>query len=311
MSAIHEAEPPVTVAVIAISSASNLRRCLAAVEAQRDCPAFDVVVVYDPELKGVPAVHREYPRVRMVANEGQRTPLELASRALVEARSDLVLLTEDHCEPAPDWIRILCDAQAPDRAAVGGAIETTGDANPVEWAFYFVDFFRYMRPLSEGPAPSLSVCNVAYRRDRLDAIGPLWERLFHETAVNGALRSRFGALWLVPQAVVLTRRRVRLRDATQERYSFGRLFGCTRLEFERPFRRLYYVVFAPWLPVLLMGRMVRRAVACGKAGRLLHALPALTVMTIAWSWGEWLGYLTRRHPRTLTVAPETPKSATG
>ena len=51
--------------------------------------------------------------------------------------------------------------------------------------------------------------------------------------------------------------------------------------------------------------------ACGKAGRLLHALPALPVMTIAWSWGEWLGYLTRRHPRTLTVAPETPKSATG
>ena len=27
-------------------------------------------------------------------------------------------------------------------------------------------------------------------------------------------------------------------------------------------------------------------------------------MVLWWSWGEWLGYLTRRHPRSLVVAPE-------
>jgi hypothetical protein len=31
----------------------------------------------------------------------------------------------------------------------------------------------------------------------------------------------------------------------------------------------------------------------------------LTLMVLAWSWGEWLGYLTDRYPSRLTTAPET------
>ena len=30
----------------------------------------------------------------------------------------------------------------------------------------------------------------------------------------------------------------------------------------------------------------------------------LTLMVLAWSWGEWLGYVTETRPRDLTVAAE-------
>ena len=36
----------------------------------------------------------------------------------------------------------------------------------------------------------------------------------------------------------------------------------------------------------------------------LRALVPLVLMVLCWSWGEWLGYVTRRHPGSLVVAPE-------
>ncbi|MGH7476597.1 MAG: glycosyltransferase [Longimicrobiales bacterium] len=298
-------DPSITVAVVAICGPAHLRRCLDALALQEQAPRFDLLVVYDPHLDGIEGVQAEYPTVRMIANEGQRSPLELAARAVREATGDLIVLTEDHCVPAPDWVRRLCDAQAPGRAAVGGSVEALEGASPVDWAFYYVDFFRYMKPVRQGPSPSLTVCNVAYRRELLQAVSPLWQRIFHETAINDALRQRFGSLWLEPAAEVRMRRNVRFADAVYERYAFGRLFGCTRLDFGSTADRLYYALLAPALPLLLLARMARRALPHPQARkRFLRALGPLAAMVLAWSWGEWLGYLTRRRPTNLVVAPE-------
>ena len=295
----------VTVAIVGICGSAHLTRCLAGLAAQRDAPPFDIIVVYDPHLPDMPALAARHPDIRMVANAGQRTPLELAARAIREATGDLILLTEDHCVPAADWVRGLYDASIEGRAAVGGTVETDPAAGAVDWSFYYVDFFRYMKPVTEGPSPTLTVCNVAYRKRYLDDIAPLWAEFFHETAINNALRARFGSLWLLPAAEVRMRRTVRFSPAVYERYAFGRLFGCTRLQFASRGQAWVYTLLAPGLPILLLWRMGRKAVQRADAfRRFLLALPALTAMVLAWSWGEWLGYLTRRRPASLVVAPE-------
>ncbi|MFV1986733.1 MAG: glycosyltransferase family 2 protein [Gemmatimonadota bacterium] len=295
----------VTVAVVAICGAAHLRRCLAALDAQSGAPAFDILVVYDPQLAEMAELAGDRPDIRFVANEGQRTPLELASRAVSEAAGTLVLLTEDHCVPSPGWVRAMVGAQAEDRAVVGGSVEPLEGTTTLDWAFYLVDYYRYMPPVREGPSPTLTVCNASYRADRLEAVADVWREIFHETAINDALASRFGRLWLAPAARVAMRRHVRFRDALHERYAFGRLFGCTRLEFMPRWRRLYYAVLSPALPVILFGRMARASARdpenLRRFGRASFHVAALVV---AWSWGEWLGYLTRRRPGSELVAPE-------
>ncbi len=299
--------PALGVAVVGICGAAHLERCLRALREQRDAPAFEVVVAYDPALGDVPALAACHPEVRFVANAGQRTPLELASRALRESRAEVVLLTEDHCVPSPHWVARLAGALAPDAAAVGGTVELAPEASATDFAFYFVDFFRYAPPVAEGPSPTLTVCNVAYRQACLAQIDAQWRSFFHETAVNDSLRRRFGPLRLTGQAPVCMHRHVGLRDALYERYAFGRLFGCTRLDFASRPRRWLYTALAPALPLLLLGRMAGKALAApGLRGRFLRALPALVGLVLAWSWGEWVGYLTRRRPARLTVAPEIP-----
>lgn len=304
----HDPDPaPLTVGVVSICGAAHLRRCLEALDEQREAPPFDVLVVHDPRLDDVARMARVRPHIRFVANAGQRTPLELAARAVDEATGALVILTEDHCVPAPDWVRRLAEAQREERAAVGGTVEVLEGGTPLDWAFYLVDFYRYMPPARRGPARSLTVCNVAYRRDRLLAIAGLWKEIFHETAINEALKGKFGPLWLEPSARVAMRRHVRLRDAVYERYAFGRLFGCTRLEFAGPGRRLFYAVLAPALPAVLLGRMARRCARRWRhAVRFVRSFPHVVLLVFAWSWGEWLGYLTRRRPRSELVAPEAP-----
>lgn len=301
----------ISVAVVGICSGKHLMRCLEALRYQIDAPPFDIVVAYDPHISDLDPVREAFPDIRMVANAGQRTPLELASRAIRESTGDLVLLTEDHCVPDPRWVRVMIDAQGNDRAAVGGLVLTDPRASATDWAFYFVDFFRYTKAASAGPSPTLTVCNVSYQRKRVQAIRDLWIEHFHETAVNDALRARFGPLWLEPQSQVTMGRHVRLSHAVYERYAFGRLFGCTRLKFCTPRQRACYTLFAPALPALLLGRMIGVAMQSREsAASLLRAAVPLTLMVLSWSWGEWLGYLTRRLPRTLNVAPELRVSST-
>ena len=43
-----------TVVVIGICSAAHMIRCLDALLVQRDAPEFDTLVVYDPNITGVP-----------------------------------------------------------------------------------------------------------------------------------------------------------------------------------------------------------------------------------------------------------------
>ncbi|MCE9594278.1 MAG: glycosyltransferase [Planctomycetes bacterium] len=295
----------VSVAVVGICSARHVERCLQALEHQQGAPPFDVVVAYDPHMQGVDEIAKRFPKVRFVSNAGQRNPLELASRALKEASGEVLLLTEDHCIARPDWVKTLVKAhETPGRSVIGGVVEIADGATATDWAFYFVDFFRYARPAPRGGSPTLTVCNVSYKKEQLAAIRDVWDVYFHETAINDALRTKFGELVLEPDAEVTMGRHVEFGHAVYERYAFGRLFGCTRLLFV-PGKRLFYCLFAPALPLMLLGRMAQKAFRSPRLTRdFLRSLFPLTTMVLWWSWGEWLGYVTKKHPKSLIVAPE-------
>jgi hypothetical protein len=51
--------------------------------------------------------------------------------------------------------------------------------------------------------------------------------------------------------------------------------------------------------------MAAKAVRSGGLVRAFaRSLASIVGMVLAWSWGEWLGYVTARHPRSLVVARE-------
>ncbi len=298
----------ISVAVVCMSDARHLARCLDTLLSQRDAPEFEIVAVCDPRIAGIESVRRRFPQARILINEGQRTPLELASRALRECRAELILLTKDYCVPSADWVHATVQAQREDRAAVGGCVEIAMDASPTDWAYYFIDFSRHASPAAAGTASSLTVCNVAYQRVRLEAVRTLWESTFVESLINKALCTRAASLWIEPASIVTMSRPIALRDAVHERYAYGRLFGYSRLATCSTGRRLFYALFAPALPLLMLGRMGRAALRSRRhAAMFVRSIFPLTAMVLARSWGEWLAYLTGRPSRSFDDAAHVRK----
>lgn len=295
----------VTVCVVGICGAETMTRCLAALREQVDAPEFDVVVVYDPKLRGVAELAERHDAVRWIAGEDAAESAEMAARCLREASGDIVLLTEDHCRPCRDWVRRLHDARESGAPAIGGSIEIEPGADAASWAFCYVDFFRYAKPLPAGRAEHVSVCNVAYKRTALEAVSDQWRVKLHETALHHALAERFGPMEMRPDAEVTMLRRVRFADAIRERYAFGRWFACKRIERASTLARIKWMLLSVLLPMVLMLRMTRVAMVRPRLrGPFARSFMAVTLLACAWTWGEWIGYLTGKPPRSLAVAPE-------
>ena len=288
----------VSIAVVCMSGVQYLARCMESLRRQRGAPEFEIVVACAPQLPDIDASRQIFPEARIVVNLGQRTPLELASRAVRECRGELILLTKDHCVPSPDWVRAMVDAQCKGRAVVGGRVEIGPEASTTEWAYFFIDFFRYAEPVAAGATSSLTVCNVSYKRAELDTIRDLWKETFAETTINEALRARFGSLWLTPASEVTIYRHITLRDAIFERYAHGRLFAFSRLSRWSITQRVLYILGAPVLPFLLLGRMARAASGSRRNRRaFILSLAPLSLMVVARCWGEWLAYVTGHYAR--------------
>jgi len=286
-------KPALSVVVVIVGGDSYVPRCLEALMRQEGVQGLEIIVPCDERIPDVPALQRQFPAVRFLDIERQRTYAELRALGVQKSRGAIVALTEDHCTPSSDWAVQILKSHAGPHGAVGGVVEKEAPDTALNWAVYLSDYGRYMNPVIEGPARYLTDCNVSYKRDVLDAFAHLWADEFHEPTVHGALEARGRSLWLSPWIVVRQQRNLRLRDAIWDRYAFGRLFASTRVSVTRSRRRLFFAGFSFLLPPLLIIRIAVNVLSKGRhVGEFTRALPALILLTIVWAWGEFVGYLT-------------------
>jgi hypothetical protein len=212
----------------------------------------------------------------------------------------LVAITEDHCQPEFGWCAGIARYHQEDHPAVGGPVEKTGVDSALNWAVYFADYLRYALPFGEGPAPSLTDLNVSYKRTDLDGIRELWEKEFHEPVVHSALTSHGKSLWITPDILVAQRRVFSWRSALHDRYAFGRLFGSTRVQGVSILKRIMMALLALLVPVILVVRVALHIYRKRRfIDQFVFSFPALVMISLAWGWGELLGYLTGRPDRSL------------
>lgn len=313
--------PPLSVVVAIVSDTTghpdvaHLEPCLEALGRQPVASTMEIIVPYHPAVKGITALRGRYPNVYFLEVADLRTYTggggsrehhdELRARGLALARGRVVALIEDHGIVAPDWSTRLLEAHAGSCAALGGAIEN-GIDRPLNWAVYFCDFLRYQNPLKEGETAFVSDANVAYKRTALESIRPIWQEIFHEASVTAALRSRGQRLSLAPAAVLHQhRQRLRVSSALRERFVWGRSYAATRARLAHLSQRVFWAVFAPLLPFLMMARMTLMAWKKRRTmTAFLKALPLTSALAVSWSCGEWIGYVTGRASAAGSQAAE-------
>jgi len=305
--------PRLSIVVVIVSdtvsgkaTASQLANCLESLSTQRaaqeEVPSMEILVPHYTVVEGLDAVKRRFPDVRFLAVDDLKTYTglpgnrehhdELRARGLAEASGEIIALLEDHARVDPQWCARISHAHRQAYAVIGGAIENGLDL-PLNWAVYFCDFFRYQNPLPEGPSGFASDANSSYKRSALESIRPIWQEVFHETAVNGTLLERGETIALSPGIVVYQNRQdLQTQAALRERFVWGRSYASTRSHLVSTASRVIYAALSPVLPLVLTLRIGRSAFSKNRGAEFLKAAPALVLLTAAWSFGEMAGYLT-------------------
>jgi len=266
---------------------------------------MEVLVTCDARLPGIKELEQKFPEVGFIAVEKLRTVRsgpsrehhdELRGIGIRKARAPLVALIEDVGRPDAHWAAELVKEHAEPYAAIGGAMEN-GIDRPLNWALYFGDFGRYQNPVPRGTSPFVSDANVCYKRDALERVADAWPDSYNEAVVHGALASRGETLALSPRVIVYQHRlNLHLGPALVERYVWGRSYAATRVAGVAASRRAIFAVLCPLLPFVLFLRQLKNVLRTKRnIGAFVRASPLTAMLDIAWSYGEFVGYLTG-HP---------------
>ncbi|MDB4882083.1 MAG: glycosyl transferase family 2 [Gemmatimonadetes bacterium] len=287
----RESVPHISVVVASNRSRALLDDCLAALLDQCERAQAELIVARDDDEEGLESIALAYPTVRVVPVKRGASIPELRGAGMREATGDIVMLTEDHCVPGPQWVEELCLGVDQVADIAGGGMDNAQRKRAIDWAAYFSEYGLFATTRSDtGEGMQLTGANVAYRRSIVeDVIGWAsageWENVAHER-----LRARGSSLHFVESAPVYQNKTYEFWDFCRDRYEHGRDYARTRLVEEQHARRWLLTAVTPLLPLVIVTR-VARAAAPTRWGAFLRALPATLAFVSAWSVGEAVGYL--------------------
>lgn len=174
---------------------------------------------------------------------------------------------------------------------MGGPVAAADFRRLRDWVTYFIEYNGYLPPWPDGDTWSLSGANLAYRRETLQAnlnllSGGYWEATLHPKLLAEGARFRG-----VRNMIVYHRGPFDYLYYLRQRYLFSRAFAGARRGDLSALQRLAYLLAAPAIPLLLLGRMAARVWAkkC-HVDKFVLSLPLLIPAITIYVVGEWMGY---------------------
>lgn len=291
-------QPSISIVIASGAGGEFLFRCLESVRDQARAQNAEILVV---DRVGEPTASRvalKYPEVRLLrtaAGERRSVP-QLRRRGALEARAPIVAVIEEHCTAPPHWLATIRAAFGRDPAnsrvsAAGGPILDDGFRRVRDWVVYFSEYHNFLPPWPDGERYLLNGANIAYERGRLLAHRDVLDRGYWEVVLHPLL-AKEGRMLAVARMGVHHTGPFDFGYYLEQRRLLSRVWGGTQRDVVGPGKRLFYLIFAPLFPFLLLLRIAARVFQSGaRVPQFLRALPLLVPVAFAYVWGEWLGYL--------------------
>lgn len=228
----------------------------------------------------------------------------LWSKGMAVASGEIVAITIAHFVPASDWLEQIRQAHRRlNSAGIGGPIDPPRGGNAVDWATYFLRYSNYFKYEREQTVTDIPGDNASYKRE---AITAHWESIsegFWEPEFHRLVLAAGRSLTFVPEIRVTQRASFGIRRFCAQRLSHGRHFGRDRMRSKSLIFPLAGLVAAPLIPVMLLGKIVRRLIRKPSyLGPFLASLPVVLLFIISWALGEAWGYVTAGWKETSSHA---------
>lgn len=256
--------PSATVVVPTRGRPRQVQRCVASLEALDYPPeSVEILVIEDPGGEG---------------------PSAARNRGLAAASGEVVAFTDDDCEPAPDWLRLLAEAWSrdPDRGYGGTVRNALADDLPADVAQRIIDA-GYDHLNEPGDARFLTSNNLLFPTAPLRELGGFETSLRTSEDRDLCDRWRLSGRRMdhVPDAIVLHRHLGGVREFWRQHVAYAR--GSRRYHVRHrertgslpPFEPSFYgrLLRRPGEPALASRGLVTlwmAATACGYAAEMLR-----------------------------------------
>jgi len=209
------------------------------------------------------------------------------------ASAPVVVLTETHSYPRPEWAQALIDVHRGPWAAVGPIVANANPESMLSWAALMIAYGQWMEGTPGGEVANLPGHNSSYKREVLLRYGSRLEEMMEvEARLHADLRANGHRFYLEPRAKTDHVNVSRPTSFARVRFHSGRLFGASRGAEWPPRRRVAYGLAAPLIVAVRLWRFVRDLRRPGAPpGLLPRVVPALVAGLVVSSVAEAVGYL--------------------
>ena len=285
--------PRLSVVVVSFNAPALLRQTLASVASETDgADAVLFVVAAAERAAAVGACTRDFPAATLIEAPAAATVPQMRALAFARCRGAVVALLEDDCVVEPGWFEAVLAAHRSPDVAIGGAVEPGPYRRGLDWAVYFCEYGRFMRPLRPQPAIALALAgnHVTYKRATLGPALPTSGEGFYDMFVHTAWAEAHMPMRAEENLVLRNINSWTLRHVTTVPYHHGRVYAAQRFGGMPAWRRRGVGCLALALPVLKTGRVARDTLSRKRmVGRLVQALPWIVIFMTSWSIGEAIG----------------------
>jgi hypothetical protein len=270
-----------------------LFRCLDSLGRQARLRAAEVIVVDRCGDETRDRIREHYPWVRVASSEDHPRPSvpELRARGVDAASAEIVAVIEEHCVAPPGWMSAILESFSEGDSAIGGPILDSEFHRLRDWVVYFSEYHNYLPPWPPGERYALNGANIAYSRQQLIEHRACLTEGYWEVVLHPRLAER-GRMRAVPAMGVHHTGPFDYGYYLRQRYLLSRVWGGTQRDRVGLGLRMVHLGAAPIFPFFLLARIAQRVAASGQHRlRFLCVLPLLFPAVLAYTWGEWLGYL--------------------
>jgi hypothetical protein len=213
--------------------------------------------------------------------------------AVQAASAEVVVVSEEHSFPRPNWADALLRRHAEGWAAVGAVVENGNPQSAVSWASFLINFGMAAENAPAGPSRYLASHQSSYKRqillkyeDRLADLLGMEARLQEQLQADGE------RCFLESQARALHYNVEPWSTFWHEQSLAPRQYAALRAAHWPNWKRLLYAAAGPLIWALRMKRTWRYAAQCPiPAGRRSSVAVAMAVGLAAATISEVRGYL--------------------
>ncbi len=232
--------PRISVIICSYNGSATLSQCLHAVH-QLTYPDYEVILVNDGSTDRTEEIALRDPLIRLINTEnlGLSTARNVGLRA---ATGEIVAYIDDDAYPDSDWLTYMASAfRVSAHAGIGGPNIKPNDGRFLATCVDNAPGNPTHILISDQEAEHIPGCNMAFRREALEAIGgfdPRFETAGDDVDVCWRLHDRGWTLGFSPTAVVWHHRRSSIKRYWKQQWGYGVAEALLEMKWPEKYNRL-------------------------------------------------------------------------